>query len=52
MPIGVPPGSAESSTSRPNAFKRADSMRACVDVPLPSGPSKVIKGARGFMTQS
>src|SRR5579872_1547379 len=42
-PMGVPPGSALSSTTRPLARKRAAKSRAWVDLPLPSGPSNVMK---------
>src|SRR5580700_7239176 len=45
-PIGVPPGSTDSSTGRPSLRKRCASIRACVLLPLPSGPSKVMKRPR------
>ncbi len=40
---GEPPGSRVSTTSRPRARNRSASRRACVDLPLPSPPSRVMK---------
>src|SRR5580698_2430196 len=48
-PIGVPPGSALSSTVRPSPRKRSASIRAWVLLPLPSGPSKVMKRPRSVV---
>src|ERR1700733_2947690 len=45
-PIGVPPGSTLSNSGRPSPRRRSASMRACVLLPLPSGPSKVMKTPR------
>src|SRR5580704_12540388 len=44
--MGVPPGSAVSRTSRPASRSLLASRRNWVDLPLPSGPSKVIKTPR------
>src|SRR5580704_648080 len=45
-PMGEPPGSTLSRTGRPSPRRRSASSRACVIVPLPSGPSKVMKRPR------
>ena len=41
-PRGVPPGSQVVKTSMPRARKSPASIRSCVDLPLPSIPSKVM----------
>src|SRR5271168_2593875 len=41
--MGVPPGSALSRMGMPSSRRRAPSIRHWVDLPLPSGPSKVRK---------
>src|SRR6202522_2277841 len=48
-PMGVPPGSTLSSTARPAARRGWASKRACVLLPLPSGPSKVMKRPRSVV---
>src|SRR5579872_3647078 len=45
-PMGVPPGSTVSSTWWPSPRRRSASSRACVLLPLPSGPSNVRKTPR------
>src|ERR1700753_279496 len=47
--MGVPPGSADSKTSRPDSRSRAASRRSCVDFPLPSGPSNVMNFPRTYL---
>jgi hypothetical protein len=47
-PVGIafdeePPGSRVSATSRPSARSVSARRRACVDLPEPSMPSKVMK---------
>src|SRR5258706_15409183 len=44
--MGVPPGSAVSSTGRFFPRSCLPKMRSWVDLPLPSGPSKVINRPR------
>src|SRR5215472_4883017 len=48
-PMGVPPGSRTRRTFRPKERSRCSSNKICVDFPLPSMPSKVIKSP--FMSQ-
>ena len=42
-PMGVPPGSTFSRTECPSCRSRAASNFSCVDLPLPSPPSKLMK---------
>src|ERR1700676_1472775 len=44
--MGVPPGSAVSSTGKCFPRSRLPRIRSWVDLPLPSGPSKVINRPR------
>ena len=48
---GEPPGSRVSSVLMPNALSRAASIAACVDLPVPSPPSKVMKRPRIFRSR-
>src|SRR5579885_3627441 len=43
---GEPPGSRVSTTASPSAVSFSASLLACVDLPLPSPPSKVMKRPR------
>src|SRR5271157_3642078 len=49
MPMGVPPGSAVSSTVRPRARRRVARRCIWVVLPEPSMPSKVMKRPRVAM---
>src|SRR5687768_6846926 len=43
LPMVVPPGSRVTKTGHCGDSSAAASRRICVDLPLPSGPSKVMK---------
>src|SRR5690242_2875501 len=45
-PIDVPPGSMFSTTGYPSRPSRSDRSLSCVDLPLPSLPSNVIRRPR------
>src|SRR4051812_32026184 len=51
-PIGVPPGSRVTMTSRPLARSDWASFSSCVVLPQPSRPSKVMNRPRGELTDS
>src|SRR5690606_6109214 len=41
--VALPPGSRVVTTSRPRLSRKPASRRACVDLPVPSPPSKLMK---------
>src|SRR4051812_5591800 len=46
-PSGVPPGSRTATTFRPAAPSHSASIRICVVLPAPSGPSRTMRGMMG-----